>query len=671
MSKTGFLVFIAAFLLPFSTLYSQNDSTANLLQNGDFEGAFVELEGAAPRNVAEHWSPWHVAADDNSPSFVNHDPNYDKETSRVRLDEAGKAQAWFTLFATHQGGLYQEVANVESGKTYRFSVYAYVWSSSYEDTEESEDPGDVVVRVGIDPDGGTDGESDDIIWSTAATFFYDAYRQYAVIATAESTDITVFIESTVGGPRANNYIYLDDAALQITSETIAATAEQTPTSETNSGLTDETATATASSAPQDTPTATLEPPPTKTAQPTPSPVSITSPPATATSEPETAGIAQEATPTNTLQPTPTPESITAPPPTATSEPETARSEQEPTPTGELDPTPTAESITELPATATEAPEPTPSPSATASATLEPSSTPTATPSATPTIPGDYAETVTHTVVTGDTVSALALQYGSTVAAINEANELNQSNLIYIGQLLVIPVNLPPTPDESGATAPPPTATPTPSPSPTSTPSPTPTPIVHQVQRGDTLEAIAQRYGTTVQLLAQINGISNVHQIDVGQVLLIPTPVPPSPTPTATYTPTPAPTVPATPSPTPDSYIIYIVQAGDTLGEIALAHGTTVSAIVNLNGLENPSRISPGDSLKIPASSAAAVVASNTPALTPTPLPTSVPITHKVQAGETLFGIALRYGVSIVELAQLNGISNYSLLSVGAVLTIPG
>ena len=177
--------------------FGQDDETSNLLTNGDFEGDFVELDGADPRNVATGWSPWHIPATDNSPSFANHDPNYDQETDRIRLDEEGSAQKYFTLFATHQGGIYQEVDSATNGTTYRFSIYAHVWSSSFEDADVSEDPGAVVVRVGIDPNGGTDGASEDIIWSTAATFFYDAYRQYAVIATAESTTITVFVESTV------------------------------------------------------------------------------------------------------------------------------------------------------------------------------------------------------------------------------------------------------------------------------------------------------------------------------------------------------------------------------------------------------------------------------------------------------------------------------------------
>lgn len=576
-------VFVNALLLLFIALsFGQESTVTNLLANGDFEGDFVQLDGADPRMVAASWAPWHVPADDTSPSFANHSPKYDEESDRIRLDEAGKAQKYFTLFATHQGGIYQEVDSLTSGSTYRFSVYAYVWSSSFEDTEFSEDPGDVVLRVGIDPNGGTDGTSDEIIWSTAATFFYDAYRQYAVIATAESSSITVFVESTVGEPRANNYIYLDDAVLELASETVVVV-DDTPTQETDAILEDGTTTET----PQDE---------------APLPTIAESGDVSDIGTPDSGGS------------------------TAT-------------------PTPTA-------------------------------------------IPDE----VMHTVEAGETVGGLADEYGTTVQAIREANGLNAASAIFVGQILIIPINVSdvggasalaalsaqqvPSPTPSPTPSATPTETPTASPTPTSTPTstftstptPTATHVTHQVLPGDTLVNIARRYGTTVELLALQNSIANIHQIDVGQILVIPTPIPPSPTPTSTSTPTAA--------ATSSTYIIYIVQIGDTLDEIARDHGTTIHTIADLNGLTNPSRIVPGQELQIPSASGtpsgqSSETTTSASQPTPTPLPTSIPVTYTVQPGDTLSTIAALYGVSIVELAQLNGITNVDALSVGQVLTIPG
>jgi LysM domain len=83
----------------------------------------------------------------------------------------------------------------------------------------------------------------------------------------------------------------------------------------------------------------------------------------------------------------------------------------------------------------------------------------------------------------------------------------------------------------------PTARPTPSPSPspsstpvpeTPAPTPAPTPVVtpapqqtYTVQEGDTLAAIAQQFGTSVEALQQANGIDDPDEIIVGQVLVIP------------------------------------------------------------------------------------------------------------------------------------------------------
>ena len=285
-------------------------------------------------------------------------------------------------------------------------------------------------------------------------------------------------------------------------------------------------------------------------------------------------------------------------------------------------------------------------------------------------------------------AGLAAEYGTTVQAIRESNGLNAASAIFVGQILIIPINVndvggasalaaisaqqapsaTPSPTPSSTPTETPTATSTPTPTFTSTPTPTATHVTHQVLPGDTLVNIARRYGTTVELLAQQNGIANVHQIDVGQILVIPTPVPPSPTPTET--PPPATEVP------PGVDIVYIVQIGDTLDEIARDHGTTIQAIADLNALANPSRIVPGQELLIP--SAAGSSSGQSPETTasesqptPTPLPTSIPVTYTVQPGDTLSTIAALYGVSIVELAQLNGITNVDALSVGQVLTIPG
>lgn len=119
------------------------------------------------------------------------------------------------------------------------------------------------------------------------------------------------------------------------------------------------------------------------------------------------------------------------------------------------------------------------------------------------------ETVTYTVVRGDTLSRIARRFGTTFTAIAQANNLADPNLIYVGQVLTIPGATAPPPTDNGGddenvTNPPPTSEGT-----------------YTVVRGDTLSSIARRFGTSTTAIAQLNGITNPNLIFVGQVLRIP------------------------------------------------------------------------------------------------------------------------------------------------------
>ncbi len=130
--------------------------------------------------------------------------------------------------------------------------------------------------------------------------------------------------------------------------------------------------------------------------------------------------------------------------------------------------------------------------------------------------------LTYQVTAGDTLSAIARRFGSTVNGIAQANGINNPNLIHVGQSLNIP-------DGQAPSAPAPA-------SPSAPPSGS---GIHIVQAGETLSIIAMRYGTTVNSIAQTNGISNPNLIYVGQRLTVsggsapaPAPAPPSSPPTS-------------------------------------------------------------------------------------------------------------------------------------------
>lgn len=104
-------------------------------------------------------------------------------------------------------------------------------------------------------------------------------------------------------------------------------------------------------------------------------------------------------------------------------------------------------------------------------------------------------TVIHTVQRGETLYRIALRYGVTVHALASVNRLSNTSRIYAGQRLVIPTG------SSG--------------------SPSPSSGVHIVQRGENLYRIALRYGVTYRALAAANGIANPNRVYVGQRLVIP------------------------------------------------------------------------------------------------------------------------------------------------------
>ena len=97
---------------------------------------------------------------------------------------------------------------------------------------------------------------------------------------------------------------------------------------------------------------------------------------------------------------------------------------------------------------------------------------------------------------------------------------------------------------------------------------------YTVRRGDTLWAIASRYGTTVRRLAEYNQLRNPNLIYPGQVIRIP-------------------------CPQRVTDVEYTIRWGDTLWGIAQRYHTTVARIVSANRIQNPNRIFAGETILIP------------------------------------------------------------------------
>jgi LysM repeat protein len=144
---------------------------------------------------------------------------------------------------------------------------------------------------------------------------------------------------------------------------------------------------------------------------------------------------------------------------------------------------------------------------------------------------------------------------------------------------------------------------------------------------------------------------------------LPSPQLPTPVPLVAASPTPPPPAPLpqlNPTATPatgagEQYFIYKVALGDTLGEIAEKFGVTPDAILSINTLADPDVLMVGQELKIPGTPPAGYGGRRT---------------YTVRPGDTLSSIALRFGVSVAELQQVNNIRDEDQIFVGQELVIP-
>ena len=161
------------------------------------------------------------------------------------------------------------------------------------------------------------------------------------------------------------------------------------------------------------------------------------------------------------------------------------------------------------------------------------------------------ETIYYTVKWGDTLSALALRYGTTVQSLVDLNNIANPNLIYVGQRLIIQIK---SSNEQRE-------------------------IIYTVVRGDTLSKLAQEFGTTVSKIVELNNIPNPNLIYVGQKIRIIT------------------------TGEDDtlhdcSHVIYLIKWGDTLTSIARKFGVSIQSIVEENNISNPNLIYAGSLLRI-------------------------------------------------------------------------
>lgn len=219
------------------------------------------------------------------------------------------------------------------------------------------------------------------------------------------------------------------------------------------------------------------------------------------------------------------------------------------------------------------------------------------------IPSAKTTPNTYTVQRGDSLYSISNKFGTTVNELKTLNNLT-SNTLSIGQVLKIPTQEDKTPEQEQTT------------------------VEYQVQSGDSLYKIANKYNTTVDAIKNLNNLGS-NLLNIGQILKIPT--------TQDIEEQPE-----------ENYFNYNVVSGDSLYSIARKFDTSVDAIKNINNLTS-NLLSVGQTLKIPTTS-------------------TTEKTYVVKSGDSLYSIAKNFNLTVDELKRLNNLTS-NLLSIGQILII--
>jgi peptidoglycan endopeptidase LytE len=228
----------------------------------------------------------------------------------------------------------------------------------------------------------------------------------------------------------------------------------------------------------------------------------------------------------------------------------------------------------------------------------------------------------RTVAEGDTIRTIAAEYSVSISTILASNRIEDPDLITPGQELLIP------PVEG---------------------------VVAEIESGETIAKLAERYGADPLEIAKANGMSaDPEQTIPYERLIVPG------LESAERGAQPGhrrPAVAANARAEVDaselsqaSGVSYEVQEGDTLAQLSAQFGVSVWTILTANNIAEPDMLQPGTKLKV--------------------LPVNG-IEHEVQDGESLVDIASFYEVDLGPLVDFNAISDPNNLKVGMKLTIPG
>jgi len=208
----------------------------------DFGVTFLWQTAQVPVGWVAWWQPPYT--DEQDPNYYNsfpyrcgptappgcaawHNPEYrdtagGPQTPPSRKVAGDNSQKYFTFYSIHEAGLYQTVGGLRPGQRLRFSVYMEAWSNQENDPNVSAGQPTMGMKVGIDPFGGNNPWSPNIVWSPVKEAF-DRFELFTVDAVAQSDRVTVFTRSRPYFALQHNDVYVDEASLVVVGGAVQTT----------------------------------------------------------------------------------------------------------------------------------------------------------------------------------------------------------------------------------------------------------------------------------------------------------------------------------------------------------------------------------------------------------------------------------------------------------------
>ncbi|HNT77237.1 MAG TPA: LysM peptidoglycan-binding domain-containing protein [Anaerolineae bacterium] len=212
----------------------QQEIGTNLLVNPGFEGIGKPVDNAYENygnwtrdtfNGAQYgeifspqgWVTWWQEGDYGRPECKVIPNQHPFNTDPVRIYQGYYSGMCFGFYRKIHAGYYQVVRNIPPNSVVEGTFMAHAWTCGEDKPARScGDPSSFYFRVGIDPNGGTDPFSANIIWSGPA-FNYDTYSGVGPVqATVGANGVaTIFLEGLGKWPNKHNDAYFDNPVLKL------------------------------------------------------------------------------------------------------------------------------------------------------------------------------------------------------------------------------------------------------------------------------------------------------------------------------------------------------------------------------------------------------------------------------------------------------------------------